>query len=394
MNPKILTVGLGDKTNTATLYYGIDVVAGIKLLADQSVHTICTSPPYYGLRDYGTATWSGGNDPTCEHVADANATKMQGNPEYARPCRDATKVAGYYYTNTCETCGATCADMQIGKEDTPDEFVSRLVSVFREVKRVLRNDGTLWLNLGDSYAANRTYQVNSTKGGPKHGPGQSNGGGGSKVPVGWKAKDLIGSPWMAAFALRTDGWYLRQEIIWQKDNCMPESVTDRCTKSHEHIFLLAHPDSGGSYHYDAAAIREPALQAGRIRNDKIGGDKGDTVHHSPGAVFTGAGVRNKRDVWSVNTKPFLGSHFAVWPEALVEPMVLAGCPEGGVVLDPFSGSGTTGAVATRLGRDYIGIDLNAEYLPLAEARLQGVAAPTQGLDDTGGVGSIMDLFGG
>lgn len=311
----------------------------LKTLQDGSVNCCITSPPYFGLRCYGH-------------------------------------------------------EKQIGKEKTPEAFVAELVSVFREVKRVLRDDGTLWLNLGDSYAANRTYQVPSTKGGPKHSPAQGDCGA-SKVPDGLKPKDLIGIPWMVAFALRADGWYLRQDIIWSKPNPMPESVTDRCTKAHEYIFMLS---KSARYYYDHEAIKTPAKNPDddiRRLNQQKNGNKSEPSdlqnglrprpdkqrgHSRRHAGFndrrdgmTGAEQRslgaNKRSVWHVVTRPYKGSHFATFPPDLIRPCVLAGCPAGGTILDPFGGSGTTAQVANEHERNAVLCELNPEYIPLIEKRL-------------------------
>ena len=265
-------------------------------LPAESVHCCVTSPPYFGLRDYG-------------------------------------------------------ADGQIGLESTPDEFVAALVQVFREVRRVLRGDGTLWLNLGDSF-----------------GPG----------------KQLQGIPWRVAFALQADGWYLRSDIIWSKPNPMPESVTDRPTKAHEYLFLLT---KQAKYYYDADAIREPnseltvkvhgpgkyAASNGTSKPmDGLKGDRRDWNRSNPesglrnGRELNG---RNRRSVWHVATQPFSGAHFATFPPKLIEPCILAGCPKGGTVLDPFSGAGTTAMVAVQHGRNAIGIELNPEYVALSEDRL-------------------------
>lgn len=258
---------------------------------------------------------------------------------------------------------------EIGLEETPERFVQELVAVFREVRRVLRDDGTLWLNLGDSYAANRGHQVEQTKGGPKHGPAHAAGGRGQRADdYGLKPKDLIGIPWRVAFALQADGWYLRQDIIWSKGNPMPESVTDRCTKSHEYIFLLS---KSARYYYDHEAIKEPAKPDRAIRDRD-----GTRLNNTPGRRRMGGLVhneyttRNKRSVWHVNTRPFKGAHFAVYPPELITPCILAGCPRGGTVLDPFTGSGTTGAVAVEHGRKFIGIDLNPQYHTIACDRLE------------------------
>lgn len=298
-----------------------------------SVHTCVTSPPYFGLRDYGH-------------------------------------------------------DGQIGLEATPDEFVAAMVAVFREVRRVLRDDGTLWLNLGDSYASagqrgdtrsgfNERYFGKGVPGKQaetvKHLPP-------NVVPEGCKPKDLIGIPWMVAFALRADGWYLRSDIIWAKPNPMPESVTDRPTKAHEYLFLLSKQPR---YYYDADAIREDfaderngnpgayhrTTQASKGANN----DRADLGFLNNGAGWDrGAeiGGRNKRSVWTVATQPYSGAHFATFPPKLIEPCVLAGAPEHGVVLDPFNGAGTTGLVALRHSRSYIGIELNPEYAALARDRIR------------------------
>lgn len=324
---------LGD----ATLYTG-DCLDVLETLPDQSVQTCITSPPYFGLRDYGV-------------------------------------------------------DGQIGLEPTPDEFVARLVEVFREVRRVLRDDGTLWLNLGDSYAANQTnnggYSDKSTLVGfsrPDTKGRQANETGARrKLNHGLKSKDLIGIPWRVAFALQADGWYLRQDIIWHKPNPMPESVRDRCTKSHEYIFLLS---KSARYYFDSEAIKEPCVSGPsdirkmQERRERIGGKHKNlddkfcraSMHTNMGrkrSVGSPDG-RNKRSVWTVTTKPFKGAHFATFPPDLIEPCVLAGALGGGVVLDPFSGSGTTGQVALQHGRKYIGIELNSEYQKLAIRRIEGV----------------------
>lgn len=288
---------------------------------------------------------------------------------------------------------------QLGMEATPAEFVENMVEVFRLVRDVLADDGVLWLNLGDSYAANRGYQVPSTKGGPKHSDSQAAGGKGSAVPDGLKPKDLIGIPWRVAFALQADGWYLRQDIIWHKPNPMPESVTDRCTKSHEYLFLLSKNER---YFYDHDAVKEPAAPAsiarwdqnieGQIGSDRVPGKTNGTMKAVGGKggknAFRGQGhqrdgdngpanregrdmqdvgageMRNRRSVWTVATVPYSGAHFATFPPALIEPCILAGSRPGDIVLDPFFGSGTTGQVSQALGRQWIGCELNPAYEPL------------------------------
>jgi DNA modification methylase len=269
---------------------------------DKSVRCCVTSPPYWGLRDYGT-------------------------------------------------------DGQLGLEPTPDAYVQNMVEVFRDVRRVLTADGTLWLNLGDSYAANRSYRV---PGGEWTDVGNSKS---STVPVGLKPKDLVGIPWRVAFALQADGWYLRSDIIWHKRNPMPERVTDRPTKAHEYLFLLT---KSAKYYYDHEAMKEPALHPANKYKSSRKTPAQESAHFGNAPTNLGRcgtadnGMRNRRTVWSINTRPFKGAHFAVMPEALVEPCILAGSAEGDLVLDPFAGSGTVGVVALRHGRDFMGFDLNKD----------------------------------
>jgi DNA modification methylase len=303
-------------------------------LPDQSVHCCVTSPPYFGLRDYGHAG-------------------------------------------------------QMGLEPTPDEFVAGMVEVFREVRRILRDDGVLFLNIGDSYAGGSFAQDGIRCALPGTDKNKATRHGKRGAVDGIKPKDLIGIPWLLAFALRADGWYLRQDIIWSKPNPMPESVRDRCTKAHEYLFLLS---KGPRYFYDAEAIVEPATgwngsrfdigktsthQLERSQRWEARKASGEPVRQglagagAVGASDVGGGLetRNKRSVWEVATQPFSEAHFATFPPALIEPCVLAGCPKGGTVLDPFGGAGTTGLVADRLGRDAILIELNPEYAAIAERRL-------------------------
>lgn len=297
-----------------------DALSVLKTMPEQSVHCCVTSPPYWGLRDYGV-------------------------------------------------------DGQLGLESTPDEYVEKLVEVFREVRRVLRDDGTLWLNLGDSYAGSGkgawdNKEVQKEVYVPDKDSPQCKL---KKVPQGLKPKDLVGIPWMVAFALRADGWYLRQDIIWHKPNPMPESVTDRCTKAHEYIFLLS---KSQHYYYDHEAISEPyTSKAEKPRNKAAEGYNNSYVggRWSEGERdYYSAGKRNKRSVWTVATKPFKEAHFATFPPALITPCILAGCPVGGTVLDPFAGSGTTLLVATQHHRKSIGIELNPEYIEIAKRRLNSV----------------------
>jgi DNA modification methylase len=319
-------------------------------LPDQSVHCCVTSPPYFGLRDYGHAG-------------------------------------------------------QMGLEPTPDEFVAGMVEVFREVRRILRDDGVLFLNIGDSYAGGSFAQDGIRCALPGTDKNKATRHGKRGAVDGIKPKDLIGIPWLLAFALRADGWYLRQDIIWSKPNPMPESVRDRCTKAHEYLFLLS---KGPRYYYDAEAIAEPLQSSSiaRLSQDVEGQDGSDRV---PGKTngkmkavytkpYTGQSTkdyasgnaqdasetkrriverilsgelvtRNKRSVWEVATQPYSEAHFATYPPALIEPCILAGCPVGGTVIDPFFGAGTTGLVSDRLQRNCIGIELNPEYAELARRRI-------------------------
>lgn len=292
-----------------------DALTQLRTLHSASIQCCVTSPPYFGLRDYGHAG-------------------------------------------------------QIGLEDTPDAYVANLVAVFREVRRVLKDDGTVWLNLGDSY---NNFRV-SQRGQSLHALEQRDKPTGRRpVDPGLKEKDLIGIPWRVAFALQADGWYLRQDIIWHKPNPMPESVTDRCTKAHEYLFLLT---KSARYYYDAEAVNEPAsdpyrpAQGGYARMSS-----GDPYADQNAGEWGVKGRRNRRSVWTVTTKPYKGAHFAVMPEALVKPCVLAGSRPGDTILDPFTGSGTVGVVARRCGRSFTGIELNPEYLPLIKQRLKDAALP-------------------
>lgn len=341
-----------------------DALTELRNLPGASVQCCVTSPPYFGLRDYGV-------------------------------------------------------DGQMGLEATPDEFVAGMVGVFREVRRVLRDDGTLWLNIGDSYAGSWGAQgrngemsdrsVVQARSIDAH-PVRKSMTGSTKHLSGVKAKDLIGIPWMLAFALRADGWYLRQDIIWSKPNPMPESVRDRCTKAHEYLFLLS---KGPRYYYDQDAIAEPISAASvarlaqnvadQVGSGRVPGKTNGTMkavsrssgnkERKPGSARgcpegSGSNVcgsipwegttRNKRSVWEVATQPFKQAHFATFPPALIEPCILAGCPAGGTVLDPFGGAGTTGLVADRLGRDAVLIELNPEYVDIAQSRLRAALCDVAG----------------
>jgi DNA modification methylase len=283
-------------------------------------------------------------------------------------------------------------DGQIGLEATPEAYVARMVEVFREVRRVLREDGTCWVNLGDSYAGGGGFAPDApcnvarremiADGDCKHGAFNlsqrqhtRNKSGGIKPQGTIKPKDLCGIPWRVAFALQADGWWLRQDIIWHKPNPMPESVRDRCTKAHEYVFLLTKSER---YFYDAEALREPHASSGKggFSNKESLKSVRLSASHKPSLVNAEVNPlgRNRRSVWTVTTKPYSGAHFAVMPPDLVEPCIKAGCPEGGTVLDPFAGSGTTLAVAAELGRSAIGCELNPEYIGLAERRIKDARA--------------------
>jgi DNA modification methylase len=345
--------------NRCALHHG-DALEVLRLLPGESANACVTSPPYWGLRDYNSVG-------------------------------------------------------QIGLEESPDAYVAKLVEVFREVRRVLQDDGTLWLNLGDSYATGGG-KVGRCPGGGKQGERWGVGMSGdrfaarsdfyggttptgplqqpNRLPIpGMKPKDLVGIPWMVAFALRADGWYLRSDIIWAKPNAMPESVTDRPTKSHEYIFLLSKSER---YYYDAEAIKEPSVdfgltsgayqppgqtphsnarmsdkQRGHSRRHAGFNDRWDAMERAEQC----AGMRNKRDVWTVPPAQFKESHFATFPPDLIRPCVRAGCPRGGVVIDPFNGAGTSGVVAIEEGCRYVGIDINVDYLGMSVPRLQGTISP-------------------
>lgn len=315
-----------------------DVLDGLQSLDDESVHCVVTSPPYWGLRDYGTPG-------------------------------------------------------QLGLEKTPQEYIERMVGVFRDVRRVLRKDGTLWLNMGDSYARMQENNVPQTKN-PKVIPAAMTG---RVKNAGLKPKDLMMMPARLAIALQEDGWYLRSDIIWSKPNPMPESVTDRPTTAHEHVFLLS---KSPTYFYDAEAIKEKAVYPGdlgllrgiipddpdpnvswhakSIADRKTDKQRGHSRRH---AGFNDRWDlmtkdeqcnmgRNKRSVWTIATEPYPEAHFATYPTALVKPCILAGCPKDGIVIDPFCGSGTTGLVALQYGRQFIGIELNPEYVEMAKKRIK------------------------
>ncbi len=443
-------------TNTHKIIQG-DCIAGMRTMPDGSVQTCITSPPYFGLRDYGTGTWEGGDD-ACDHKDDdALAERLRQRKSMisvGERTDGSTRTRVHdeqigkeiQYSKLCKKCGAKRVDSQIGQEDTVEGYVQKMVEVFREIRRILRDDGTVWLNLGDSYMslngcspAPQTFSKDASDGQVKDFVPPNH-----KNQKGLKKKDLIGIPWRVAFALQADGWYLRQDIIWSKPNPMPESVTDRCTKSHEYIFLLS---KNKQYYFDHESIKESA-----VGNPHAPGNKNLTQPKNKGSrdpalepdrVWASDGKRNKRSVWTITTKPFRGAHFATFPKDLITPCVLAGTSEHGccsncgapwerkvetsrtfesgsgrsgtlpkgkngknlqgggetkdirmgsichssnigwektckcvdatvvpcTVFDPFTGSGTTAVVALQHGRNFIGTELNPEYIKIAEARI-------------------------
>jgi DNA modification methylase len=384
-----------------------DVREKLRELPDNSVHCVVTSPPYYGLRDYGTAKWEGG-DANCKHEGPAWTRRTGSMDRVSQEVANVKNDAKYLMITkgVCKKCGARRVDQQIGLEASPQEFIETLVDVFREIRRVLRKDGTCWVNMGDSYAGSwgaqgrpqgktgemATRSVISARQINAH-PTFASGTGTVGKEWGLKPKDLMGMPWRLALALQDDGWWLRQDIIWSKPNPMPESVVDRCTKSHEYIFLLT---KSAKYFYDADAIVEPVspgtharlaqnveAQNGSERAHAGGKTNGNMKAVARGVGFghgtdaadrgrgrvkrklaeAGSGVknnssmdaalavmptqRNKRSVWTMVTESFKEAHFATFPTTLAETCIKAGCPADGTVLDPFGGAGTTGLVATR-----------------------------------------------
>lgn len=354
-----------------------EALAELRKLPDRFAQTCVTSPPYWNLRDYGTGAWEGG-DEACDHLAPAPGGHLRsGLGKYDNALNDDAirrkiQQRQRQYRQECARCGALRVDQQLGLEPTPEAYVARVVEVFREVRRVLRDDGTLWINLGDSYAGSRC----GSGGTPTVGGGLSHQQA-SKVekpppPPGLKSKDLVGVPWRVALALQADGWYLRSDIIWAKPNPMPESVTDRPTKAHEYLFLLS---KSARYYYDARAIREQVTGTAHPRGrtgigPKAAANAPGSKQNSSFSAATKALVseRNKRSVWRVASQPYSGAHFACFPPKLIEPCILAGAPLGGMVLDPFLGSGTTGMVAEALGRKWFGIELNPTYERLIKRR--------------------------
>ena len=364
-----------------------DALTELRKLPDESVDMCVTSPPYYGLRDYGTGKWVGG-DPNCPHK---RLSKYSDRITTGHKQKDLIGMVGdAIYKKVCPLCGAVREDNQIGLEETPDIYIYILTQVFHEVRRVLKPQGTLWLNIGDSYWGSGSRGYDFTDKWTDASEIQSGSKGTEDLSAlprlvgrkdGYKNKDLIGIPWMLAFALRNDGWYLRQDIIWQKPNPMPESVTDRCTKSHEYIFLFS---KSQKYYFDHEAIQEEAKWSEDRRKDdgRVEYDGKRAAGQDPHAQQSFVKIverRNKRDVWSVPVQPIREAHFATFPKKLIEPCILAGCPVGGTVLDPFFGSGTTGVVATELNRDYIGIELNPKYVEIINKRTSNIQLSLTGM---------------
>lgn len=451
-----------------------DCLTSLKTLPDKSINCCVTSPPYYGLRDYGTGKWVGG-DPNCKHKSAKIKTRFDYELSDVQQHNKGSDVPSYM--KVCPDCGAVREDLQVGLEETPEAYIDKLVEIFREIRRILKDDGTLWVNIGDTYNSAPAGNKNGFSEVQSHNIGSLDMTHSKKLVNSCKPKDLIGIPWMLAFALRNDGWYLRQDIIWHKPNPMPESIRDRCTKCHEYVFLLS---KSPKYYFDNEAIQEESVSYNPNRTDghRIGGDKyhqglyypeysdskydnaeqesqvrqGMHKHRGDGTVelrknlpdkdtflaliktvsiddvvncglakttvehwyrsdsgfsypsvddwnscrhlFKDAenfkqidsqlldvtiesdsveknfnGMRNKRDVWTVNPSSYKGAHFATFPPELITPMILAGCPFDGVVLDPFMGSGTVGVVAKENRRNYIGCELNDEYADMAEKRI-------------------------
>ncbi len=376
------------QTPSVTLY-NEECLRGLKELPGESVDCCVTSPPYYGLRSYATAKWHGG-DPDCDHVADPTATKKFGNPEFNenRPSREATKTPGYY-ADVCPKCGAIKEDLQIGNESSVAEYIGKLSMIFKEVQRVLKPTGTFWVNLGDSYSTHRAGKCSDPM-------GKSNLAGVKTQTVARDCKEnqsyrnasipeknLMLVPQRMAIALQDQGWIIRNEICWSKASPMPESVKDRCTRAHETIWFCT---KNPKYWYDADAVKEPLANStyGRGKVD-FGGNKGRNYQPKPddpnfrngseqwGRTYdytesNGDGKRNLWDVWHLSPDPVPDAHFACFPRAIPRKAILASCPPGGVVLDPFSGSGTTLMVAKDLGRKAIGFELSEEYCKIIAKR--------------------------
>lgn len=360
-----------------------DALLELRKLPARIAHVAITSPPYWGLRDYGTGTWLGGSA-DCDHRV--KTARNDGGRENVGGFHGSAAVDSgkgeIRFRTICRKCGARRLDEQLGLERTPDLYVARLVEVFRELRRVLRNDGTLWLVLGDCFNA---YNGGA---GPSSSLSQTQSRERPQLPSGYglrfkglKPKDLVGIPWRVAFALQVDGWYLRSDIIWAKPNPMPESVVDRPTRAHEYLFLFSKRES---YYYDADAVREPWTDKNPNDTKRAGlyirykGKHRITEGNKGVVVGDPKKGRNRRSVWTITTRPFKGAHFATFPPELVRPCLLAGAPVGGVALDPFFGSGTVGVVAKEEGRGYIGIELNPDYCEMARRRIAAAKEKAEG----------------
>lgn len=433
-----------------------DCLQVLQTLPENSVHTVVTSPPYWSLRDYGVPPSVWGGDPVCAHVWESAGSKegFTGKSRWAHADKTGRADEGISRETMpeawdqieqgkfCASCGAWLG--ALGLEPSPDLFVAHLVAVFREVRRVLRKDGTAWVNMGDSYNAQPGQRKTTDKVGAKQLTNAGSNSVGSRSTPWLKAKDLVGVPWMLAFALRADGWYLRSDIIWSKPNPMPESTRDRPTKAHEYVFLLA---KSKTYYYNADAIREPFAEstlrefetpyeglgvkdyaAAGVQNPSdlkrriIDKQRGHSRRHAGFDDRWDARVKqayeagertnpdqrdgglseiserghgaNKRSVWTIATQPTPEAHFATFPEDLVEPCIRAGCPDDGTVLDPFAGSGTVGVVCDKLRRQFIGIELNQAYIEIAERRIAAVAPLFAGLSADPRSVDAVDPVGG
>jgi DNA modification methylase len=338
----------------------------IKELDDNSIDCVVSSPPYFGLRDYGTAQWKGGN-PNCSHAYGRNT--RGGLSDFQKNNKGSFGDEAVKSGECCKLCGAKRIDEQFGLEKTYQDYLANTVKVFETFKPKLKDTATIWWNVGDSYSSGkRTSTTNQSLRGNKN-------YGVTRTPVqnGIKEKDLLMIPNRVAIALQDAGWYIRSEIIWYKPNPMPESVRDRPTSAHEKIWLIT---KSKKYYYDADAIREPLAASSLNRlNQDIKNQKGST--RGNGGMKSNGNMKavgnketkNKRNVWTVTTKPCKEAHFATFPKDLIEPCIKAGCPEGGLVLDPFGGSGTTGIVAAQNNRNAVLIELNQKYIDIAKKRI-------------------------
>jgi len=368
--------------NGIVIYHG-NALSILRLMESESVQCCVTSPAYWGLRDYGVepSIWDG--DSECVHEwgdcsikkyapkRDHNGAKEFGDTRGQEPCRqgfETNLIQGQF----CQKCGAWCGCY--GLEPTPELYVEHTVQIFHEVKRVLKDDGTLWLNLGDSYATHASKRSGQFGNGIKSGFDDVFTK--RKTPaheIGLKEKDLVGIPWRVAFALQSDGWYLRSDIIWHKPNPMPESVTDRPTKSHEYVFLMS---KSRKYYYDAGAVAEPSIYAPGCGWDDAGHEIAVKTANVINPAFRAIKeTRNKRTVWTVATKPYKEAHFATFPPDLIIHCIKAGSRKGDMVLDPFGGSMTTAYVAKELNRKAIMIELNAEYIDMGIFRFRQEVLP-------------------